>query len=239
MKKSIYKLALAGSMLSSLLLSTTPLVSAHEGHLHLTLNGVQVDQQPNALVHMMPNQRAYASVDFITKFYGTTYNWDDSTKTLTIGGTVVSDVYGKVHVLGGVVTAPIRSIISAIGGDHSEIGWEGANQQVNATVLPAGVIPLDGHFVVPQMGEHWANPANLPLGPIYGVFNGKLVFLEYMPDKDLNKTVHDIGGTSVPTPSKIDHTDIDWNPQGHPGDLAPHYDVHLYYVTRDEQNKIK
>lgn len=41
----------------------------------------------------------------------------------------------------------------------------------DASTLPKDVIQLSG--VVPTMGEHWANPADMPIGPIYGVSNGK------------------------------------------------------------------
>ncbi|TQM94602.1 hypothetical protein [Roseinatronobacter monicus] len=33
---------------------------------------------------------------------------------------------------------------------------------------------------VPHMGEHWAEPAALPLGPIYCVIEGRVVCVEYM-----------------------------------------------------------
>src|SRR5438309_1120611 len=52
-------------------------------------------------------------------------------------------------------------------------------------VHPAG-IPKDALLVSPcivDMGEHWANPRNLPVGPIYGVYNGKPVFSEIMIDQ--------------------------------------------------------
>ena len=39
--------------------------------------------------------------------------------------------------------------------------------------LPAGTIKVSPP--VPGMGEHWANPRNLPLGPIYCVTNGKVI----------------------------------------------------------------
>jgi hypothetical protein len=91
---------------------------------------------------------------------------------------------------------------------------------------------------VPQMGEHWAKPSHMPIGPIYGVHNGKLVFIELMLAKDLQKNAHDIPGTTVPVPARVDHEDVDWNPEGHEGFTEPHYDVHFYYITREEQNKI-
>jgi hypothetical protein len=30
------------------------------------------------------------------------------------------------------------------------------------------------------MGEHWGNPADMPLGPIYCVHEGRIVCLEFM-----------------------------------------------------------
>src|SRR4028118_1664330 len=47
-----------------------------------------------------------------------------------------------------------------------------------ADTVPEGVIQLSP--VVPAMGEHWANPADMPLGPIYCVHEGKIVCLEFM-----------------------------------------------------------
>lgn len=38
-----------------------------------------------------------------------------------------------------------------------------------AWVAPEGVVQISP--CVPTMGEHWANPANLPMGPIYTVHN--------------------------------------------------------------------
>lgn len=44
--------------------------------------------------------------------------------------------------------------------------------------LPQGVIQLAP--CAPTMGEHWANPDDMPLGPIYGVMNDEVVFVELM-----------------------------------------------------------
>src|SRR5581483_2978493 len=49
-------------------------------------------------------------------------------------------------------------------------------------VHPAG-IPADAVLVSPciaTMGEHWVNPKDMPMGPIYGVWQGKPVFTELM-----------------------------------------------------------
>ncbi len=100
-------------------------------------------------------------------------------------------------------------------------------------VRPAG-IPADAMLVSPciaTMGEHWANLKNLPLGPIYGVWQGKPVFTELMVSvQQLQKgfsyaDIHALPGYT------IDHVDVSFEPNGHEGFPIPHYDIHAYYVT--------
>ncbi len=101
-------------------------------------------------------------------------------------------------------------------------------------VRPAG-IPAGALLVSPcvkGMGEHWANPKDLPFGPIYGVYQGKPVFSEVMIDKKsfaAGKTYYNV---LKPLPGyAIDHVDIEYVPYGHAGYPIPHYDVHAYYVA--------
>lgn len=100
-------------------------------------------------------------------------------------------------------------------------------------VHPAG-IPADALLVSPcvrGMGEHWANPKNLPLGPIYGTYQGKPVFTEIMIDKKAFASGKSFEDMLKPIPGyKIDHVDVDYVPYGHAGYPIPHYDVHAYYV---------
>jgi len=95
-------------------------------------------------------------------------------------------------------------------------------------------IPSDAILLSPciaTMGEHWANFNDLPLGPIYGVWQGKPVFTEIMVSvEQLQKgfsyaDVHALPGYS------IDHIDVSYEPNGHAGYPIPHYDIHAYYVT--------
>lgn len=101
------------------------------------------------------------------------------------------------------------------------------------TVHPAG-IPADALRLSPcvsGMGEHWANPKDLPLGPIYGVYDGKPVFTEVMIDRKAFAAGTSYVDLLKPLPGyKIDHVDIEFEPSGHPGYPIPHYDVHAYYV---------
>lgn len=100
-------------------------------------------------------------------------------------------------------------------------------------VHPTG-IPADAMLLSPciaTMGEHWANLKDLPMGPIYGVWEGKPVFTEIMiPVAELQKgfsysDIHALPGYT------IDHVDFEFEPHGHAGMPVPHYDLHAYYVT--------
>lgn len=100
-------------------------------------------------------------------------------------------------------------------------------------VHPAG-IPADAMLLSPciaTMGEHWANLKDLPMGPIYGVWEGKPVFTEIMvPVTALQKgfsysDIHALPGYT------IDHVDFEFEPHGHQGMPVPHYDLHAYYVS--------
>lgn len=99
--------------------------------------------------------------------------------------------------------------------------------------LPDGVIQLTP--CVPEMGEHWANPANMPFGPIYGVMNDQVVFVEIMPSQaDFEKGVS-WSQVLMPVAGKsIDHVDFQFEAHGHEGYLVPHYDIHAYFVPHAE-----
>lgn len=116
---------------------------------------------------------------------------------------------------------------------------EAAAALPDASLLPKDVVQLSG--VVPGMGEHWGNPADLPLGPIYGVSNGKIIFIEYMIDQasfEQGKSFLELASKlDVPLPP-VHHIDFNFEPNGHEGYEVPHYDVHLYFVSHDEHMAI-
>ena len=95
-------------------------------------------------------------------------------------------------------------------------------------------MPADALLVSPcvrGMGEHWANPKNLPLGPIYGTYRGKPVFSEIMIDKKAFAAGKSYLDLLKPLPGyTIDHVDVEFVPYGHAGYPIPHYDLHAYYV---------
>ncbi len=107
-------------------------------------------------------------------------------------------------------------------------------------VHPAG-IPSDAMMVSPciaTMGEHWAALKSLPLGPIYGTWQGKPVFTEVMVSvAQLTKGFSYANLHALPG-YRIDHVDVSYEPNGHEGFPVPHYDIHAYYVTPAAQAQI-
>jgi hypothetical protein len=108
-----------------------------------------------------------------------------------------------------------------------------------AWIPPPAVVQISP--CVPHMGEHWANPTDLPTGPIYTVHNGRLISIEYMltqADFAAGKSWSDLTfrywGQELP----IDHADIDFLPMGHDGFAVPHYDLHFYVVPHAEDRAI-
>lgn len=104
--------------------------------------------------------------------------------------------------------------------------------------LPENVVQISP--VLPAMGEHWANPADLPLGPIYCVHEGKVVCLEFMISQEdfaAGKSWPTLAG--MPGLPPVDHTSIAFEPHGHEGFEVPHYDIHMYFLSPEEIQKIR
>ncbi|WP_409272777.1 hypothetical protein V1499_22585 [Neobacillus sp. SCS-31] len=129
---------------------------------------------------------------------------------------------------------------SVKGAGYTTMATKNKDGSVYLLVLPKGVIKLTPS--VPKMGEHWAIPSTMPLGPIYGVEKGKLVFIEQMPAQEVFVTGKNIvnldGMKGLPSPS-INHTNIEYQKGGHEGYLVDHYDIHHYFITPKERDAIK
>lgn len=108
-----------------------------------------------------------------------------------------------------------------------------------AWMPPPGVVQISP--CVPTMGEHWANPATLPMGPIYTVDKGRLISIEYMPaqaDFAEGKSWNDLTFLYWGQPLAIQHADFDFLPHGHEGYEVAHYDMHFYVVNHAEDRAI-
>jgi hypothetical protein len=103
----------------------------------------------------------------------------------------------------------------------------------HAKGMPADAKPWAG--CIPGMGYHYVKPSNIPFGPIYGWYGGKPVFTEIMVGKKDFDRGGDWNNQLKPLPGyHIDHVDIWFEPHGHPGYGAPHYDVHAWYIPHAE-----
>jgi hypothetical protein len=108
----------------------------------------------------------------------------------------------------------------------------------NVSILPKDAVQLSPS--VPLMGEHWGNPADMPLGPIYCVHEGKVICIEYMISQEdfMNgKSWPALQGlTDLPS---INHIDIGFNPKGHHGYEIPHFDLHMFFISPEKKALIK
>jgi hypothetical protein len=108
-----------------------------------------------------------------------------------------------------------------------------------AWMAPPGVVQVSP--CVPLMGEHWARPEDMPLGPIYTVYQGRLMAIEYMPpqsDFAAGKSWHELAFTYWGQQLPIQHADFGFQPNGHEGYEVPHYDLHFFVVSPDEVREI-
>jgi len=93
-----------------------------------------------------------------------------------------------------------------------------------------GAVAISPH--VPHMGAHYADPATLPLGPIYCVIEGRVVCVEYM------FTAADLAAgrdwTHIPTGMEtppITRIDMEYRPEGVGPFAQPLYQLHIYFVS--------
>jgi hypothetical protein len=116
----------------------------------------------------------------------------------------------------------------------------GAQLPPQPKVHPAG-IPANAVLLSPciaTMGEHWGALKDMPLGPIYGVYNGKPVFSEIMVSLKQLQDGFSYDNLKALPGYHIDHVNVEFEAHGHPGFPIPHYDVHAYYITAAQEAQI-
>lgn len=128
----------------------------------------------------------------------------------------------------------VTGVIRALGGSV----WGGPlrpNRKIPAPVGFAQVGPC-----VTAMGIPYARKGEWPLGPILGYDEkGKLVFVEYMVDQ--KEFQEGVSWEALPGVAgrAINHIDISFMPEGHPGHEVSHYDIHLYVISPEEKCRIR
>ncbi|MGE5701296.1 MAG: hypothetical protein ACM32O_02100 [Clostridia bacterium] len=202
--------------------------------LTVLVNGVKVASPAN---HIAADKKVYASVPAFADLFKKPYTVSKDKQSVSFNGKKIADV----KLVNGEPTAWIEDLASAVGAQ--KVSWDGKKKELYVLALPEGTIQLDP-TPVPKMGEHWANAqaGELPTGPIYGVYNGKLVFLEYMiAQEDFANGVNHVnlnGMKGVPMPAVV-QVDVEYQSHGHPGFEVPHFDIHNYFITDEEQQAIE
>lgn len=102
--------------------------------------------------------------------------------------------------------------------------------------------------VLPMMGAHWADPSDLPLGPIYLLTDdGKIMGIEYKFTENMleevlvpgsEEGILELNGLSISMPEiglerVAEYMDLSYMPRGHDG-FDEHWDLHIYFVSPEE-----
>lgn len=127
---------------------------------------------------------------------------------------------------------------------------------VQTVTLPRDAVKVSA--CLPFQGEHWVALDDIPNGPYYTYYEGKVLGLEYMvdpadipgeefaklPPDQVNAYIAEHGPTFSDVLSTlhlsfdlfdfpINHTEISWTPP-HAAFASPHYDMHYYLVSKEE-----
>lgn len=83
----------------------------------------------------------------------------------------------------------------------------------------------------PGKGTQYVLPSDIPHGPVYDVYNGKVIGVEYMIGKQ--DLANNVSYFNLPLfGKKYNHIDIGMLSQGHAGYPVPHYHVDIDMISR-------
>ncbi len=232
----ILKGLLGSLFLSAVLLFSFSAAFAKQESPKVEINGVGVYSS----VSYTKNGETWVDVDAFFHVLKASYQLDKEGKQLTYKNETIAVKNNR----DGLV-AKVEDLVEVIDATQMNKYQDGS---IYILALPKGTIPITP--VIPQMGEHWINPQEDILvmenddpvyKTIYGVYKGKLVFIEQMISQKYFKVgksfVNFAGMKGLPSPA-IDHTNIEFIAEGHEGYTMPHYDIHHYFITAEEQAEI-
>jgi len=209
---------------------------AKQGVSKIEINGVGVYSP----ISYAKDGKTWVDVDAFFHVLKSSYNLDEKGKNLIFKNKKI-----PVNNYKNGIVAEVNDLAKVIDATQVKKSKDGS---IYFLVLPKGTVQITP--VVPQMGEHWTNPQEDILimenddpvyKTIYGVYNGKLVFIEQMISQKYfiegKSFVNFAGMKGLPSPA-IDHSNIEFVSSGHEGYTMPHYDIHHYFITPEEQEKI-
>ena len=114
-------------------------------------------------------------------------------------------------------------------GRTAEASAAKANAISSALQVPKGAAIMEQCSV--GRGTQYVLPTNIPHGPVFNVYRGKVIGVEYMigqQDLASDSSFYDLPlyGNSY------DHVDIGLQSKGHTGFPEPHYHVDIYNISR-------
>lgn len=153
--------------------------------------------------------------------------------------------HGKGHLL---LIAGLVVLAAGLGVGGYLLGSNSSKANKTSTTTNK-VEPAEKELTVPQgatviaqcakgRGTQYALPKDIPLGPVYNVYEGKVIGIEFMVGKDdlvgaaknyLNLPLYGV---------KYDHVNIGLLSQGHAGFTSPHYHVDIMMVPKTVTDKI-
>lgn len=86
-------------------------------------------------------------------------------------------------------------------------------------------------------GKQFVLPEDIPTGPVYNVYEGEVIGLEFMLGKeelDSGEDFVDLAMGGV----EYDHMDVGLLSEGHAGYPEPHYHIDIYTISKSEAEKI-
>jgi lysophospholipase L1-like esterase len=223
----------------SLVILTMSLLIASPAAAEVNIPGVQVSIELNGVEVLSPfnhlaNSTTYVDAEVYAKLVNAKYSYDIKSKKVIVNGKTMD-----ARLVEDIPTVAIRPLVDATAG-HYTIEWEGKTRTVHILDLPAGVERLNPN--ADGMVELWAKSGDLPLGPIFGVEHGKLVFLEYRVGQDFfinGNSLDDLDAfRGIPSPA-VDHIRFNFLEEGQPGLESPHYDIHIFFIPSAERDQLK
>jgi hypothetical protein len=108
-------------------------------------------------------------------------------------------------------------------------------QQTKSTALtvPAGATIISQ--CTPGEGTQYVLPQNIPMGPIYNVYNKKVIGIEFMIDQNsLSQNTYNLSLAN----GVFNHLDIIYEPEGHAGFTTPHDHFVFSTISYSQEKKI-
>ena len=105
---------------------------------------------------------------------------------------------------------------------------------------PAIKVPANATIIAqctPGEGTQYILPKDIPMGPIYNVWQNKVVGIEYMvPENQITSGKNSMDLLAMG--QKYDHADIMYEPKGHAGLIESHYHILLSMIPYADEQKI-